>query len=255
MIVTEQSTINFGTGGGFNYNGLLMHPTSLNFALSTSTATTTYVLVLTSLLATIYGALSVSQSVTAASASITGALSAGTISCGAITTTGAFTLNSSSPSISIVNNSGSGAGAVSTLNLETYIITGSQLPNFSMIATDTGNFGCTVSINQKTPGAIGNTQTTTLALDQNGNATFSASLTVNGYPTFLQTPIMNYTTLPSYTTSNATSVVTATTSTTSNLSTSQLTYQTISTLPIGVWLLNAMITCQGGHEEGGSRGF
>jgi hypothetical protein len=61
-----------------------------------------------------------------------------------------------------------GTGAISQLNLSTYDTT-TNLPNCSLIATDTGSYGATFQIKQKTLGADANAQFTSLFIDNAGN--------------------------------------------------------------------------------------
>jgi hypothetical protein len=59
-------------------------------------------------------------------------------------------------------------GAKSQINLSTFDV-GDNQSNCSIIATDNGNFGATFQINQKTSGAITNTQFTSLFINASGD--------------------------------------------------------------------------------------
>jgi hypothetical protein len=97
---------------------------------------------------------------------------------------------------------------------------------------------------QGTQGGNGTTNATSVSLDAYGNVALNQGLTVNGYTLLNSPPLMGYTSLPTFTTSMVGYVLTGTAQSTVGLSTTQITYQQISILPVGVWLLNAMITCK-----------
>ncbi len=59
-------------------------------------------------------------------------------------------------------------GAISQLNLSTYDTT-TNAPNCSLVATDSGSYGCTFEIKQKTLGADTNSQFTSLFISSTGN--------------------------------------------------------------------------------------
>ena len=75
-------------------------------------------------------------------------------------------INGNNPTMTITGQGGS--NAICQINLATYDYT-SFLPNCSLIATDTGNFGSTFEIKQKKDGANSNSQFTSLFINKTGN--------------------------------------------------------------------------------------
>jgi hypothetical protein len=96
-----------------------------------------------------------------------------------IGTTNAYSLlhiKGTNPALTIMAQGNTGATA--QLNLSTYDTT-TNLPNCSLIATDTGSFGATFQIKQKTAGADANTQFTSLFIDNTGNVGIKTTNTNN----------------------------------------------------------------------------
>jgi len=150
-------------------------------------------------------------------------------SAGKCTMMSTLTITNPAPVFNIVGNSGSGAGALTTINLSTYVPTGSNAYPVTIQLTDDGNYGNSIAIKQKTPGAMANAQITTLALS---NA---------GLMTLTQPIAMNYTAVPTLASTQIGYNLAGTNQSTTNLSTSILTYQSV-TLNAGVYILNGMIT-------------
>jgi hypothetical protein len=91
-------------------------------------------------------------------------------------------IRGTSPALTIMGSGGT--GATSQSNLSTYDHT-TNAPNCSLIATDTGTFGATFQIKQKTTGADTNAQFTSFYIDSAGNVNIGTTgqnykLYVNG---------------------------------------------------------------------------
>jgi hypothetical protein len=82
------------------------------------------------------------------------------------TMTGNLTISKSAPLLTLKGSGG--LGSISQINLSTYD-EGANQSSCSILATDNGNFGATFQINQKTSGAITNTQFTSLFINASGN--------------------------------------------------------------------------------------
>jgi hypothetical protein len=98
---------------------------------------------------------------------------------GTTTCSSSLNVTASTPTFNMIGTSGTGAGAQCIMNLSPYIYSLNPSP-CSVVITDDGSYGCSFAINQKTKGAIANSQFTSFLLDDVGTCTLTNNLKVTG---------------------------------------------------------------------------